>query len=108
VRMSDCGPMTGPLSIWAEESMPEIVSAALALCSKVSQIGVSAGQMDAFLHRRMMKTATLGRAYPNNMPAYDGVLSDDEIIAVLSYIKSRWPAPVREQHDQINARANAG
>jgi len=50
----------------------------------------------------------LGRAYPNNMPAYDGVLSDDEIVAVLSYIKSRWPAPIREQHDQINARANAG
>jgi S-disulfanyl-L-cysteine oxidoreductase SoxD len=35
------------------------------------------------------------------MPAYDGVLSDDEIIAVLSWIKSRWPPEVRARHDQI-------
>ena len=29
----------------------------------------------------------IGKKYQNNMPAYDGILSDDEIIAVLSYIK---------------------
>ena len=28
--------------------------------------------------------------YPNNMPIYDNLLSDEEIIAVLSYIKSQW------------------
>jgi mono/diheme cytochrome c family protein len=41
--------------------------------------------------------------YASSMPVYDGVLSDEEIIAVLSWIKSRWPAQVREKHDQMNA-----
>ena len=44
--------------------------------------------------------------YESNMPAYEGVLSDEEIRAVLSYIKSRWPADVRERHDAINERAS--
>ena len=48
----------------------------------------------------------LGDDAPDSaMPAYDGVLTDDEIIAVLSYIKSTWPADVRAAHDDINARA---
>jgi mono/diheme cytochrome c family protein len=29
--------------------------------------------------------------YQSDMPAFGGQLSDDEIIAVLAYIKSRWP-----------------
>ena len=37
----------------------------------------------------------IGKKYKNNMPAYDGILSDDEIIAVLSYIKSMWPKSIR-------------
>ena len=41
---------------------------------------------------------------PSGMPAYEGILSDDEILAVLSYIKSTWPADVRATHDDINAR----
>ena len=49
----------------------------------------------------------IGKTYPNNMPAYENELSDDEIIAVLSFIKSTWPNTVKRQHDQINARANA-
>ncbi len=36
------------------------------------------------------------------MPAYEGVLTDDEIIAVLSFIKSTWPADIRQRHDQLN------
>jgi mono/diheme cytochrome c family protein len=44
--------------------------------------------------------------YESDMPAYDGTLSDEEIVAVLSYIKSTWPAPVRIRHDQINATAD--
>ena len=43
--------------------------------------------------------------YASAMPIYEGVLSDDEIIAVLSWIKAQWPAPVRQRHDQINAQA---
>jgi mono/diheme cytochrome c family protein len=49
----------------------------------------------------------IGKTYPNNMPAYEDELSDDEIIAVLSFIKSTWPNTVKRQHDKINARANA-
>lgn len=39
------------------------------------------------------------------MPAYEGVLSDDEIIAVLSFIKSTWPDDLREYHDELNAQS---
>ncbi|MFT4103261.1 MAG: cytochrome c [Burkholderiaceae bacterium] len=42
--------------------------------------------------------------YRTAMPVYDGVLSDQEIIAVLSWIKAQWPAEIRQRHDQINAR----
>ena len=39
------------------------------------------------------------------MPVYEGVLSDADIIAVLSWIKAQWPAAIRQKHDQINAEA---
>ena len=34
------------------------------------------------------------------------ILSDKEIISVLSYIKSTWPPRVQKIHDQINSRSN--
>ena len=49
----------------------------------------------------------IGKPYPNNMPAYEEKLTDEEILAVLSYIKSTWPGRIQRQHDQINARAEA-
>lgn len=45
-----------------------------------------------------------GGAYESDMPAYAAILADDEIVAVLSYIKSTWPAEIQNRHDQINAR----
>lgn len=45
-----------------------------------------------------------GEPYYSNMPAYETVLSDEEIVAVLSYIKSRWPADIRARHDELNAQ----
>ncbi|MBC9070664.1 cytochrome c [Thauera sp. CAU 1555] len=45
--------------------------------------------------------------YESAMPAYEGLLDDEEIVAVLSWIKSQWPAEVRAMHDQVNARAQA-
>lgn len=42
--------------------------------------------------------------YKSNMPAYENVLSDDEIIAVLSYIKSTWPEDVQARHNQLNVQ----
>ena len=46
-----------------------------------------------------------GPDYQSDMPAYEGKLTDAEIIAVLSYIKSEWPAEARATHDEINRRA---
>lgn len=43
--------------------------------------------------------------YQTDMPAYEDKLSDDDIIAVLSYIKSTWPKPIRDRHDRMNAEA---
>lgn len=36
--------------------------------------------------------------YQSDMPAFEGVLSDREIWAVLAYIKSTWPAEIRARH----------
>ena len=49
----------------------------------------------------------IGKSYPNKMPAYEDKLTDGEIIAALSYIKSTWSVRVQRQHDQINTRAKA-
>lgn len=43
--------------------------------------------------------------YQSDMPAFEGILSDDDIWAVLAYIKSRWPASVRDRHDALDAQA---
>jgi mono/diheme cytochrome c family protein len=43
--------------------------------------------------------------YTSAMPVYEGVLSDEEILASLSWIKAQWPPSVREKHDQLNAQA---
>ena len=47
----------------------------------------------------------IGKKYPNNMPAYEDILSDKEIIAVLSFIKSSWPKKIQEIHNNINRRS---
>jgi mono/diheme cytochrome c family protein len=43
--------------------------------------------------------------FKSNMPAFGDRLSDREIQAVLSYIKSRWPKELRARHDLLNGRA---
>lgn len=48
--------------------------------------------------------AVVGGSYESDMPGYAGILSDAEIVAVLSYIKSTWPDSVRQRHDEINLR----
>ena len=40
--------------------------------------------------------------YQTDMPVYEDVLSDHEIIAVLSYIKAQWPSEIRNRHDEMN------
>ena len=39
------------------------------------------------------------------MPGFEDKLSDADIWAVLSYIKSTWPDAVRQRHDELNRRA---
>lgn len=41
---------------------------------------------------------------PSEMPGYAAVMTDEQIIGVLSFIKSTWPAEIRERHDQMSAK----
>lgn len=50
----------------------------------------------------------VGEGYESDMPGFEGTLSDREIVAVLSYIKSTWPADIRQRHDMINRQAEQG
>jgi len=51
--------------------------------------------------------AVVGGGYRSAMPGFGDVLSDEEIRAVLAYIKSTWPEEVIDIHDRINAEAAA-
>lgn len=48
--------------------------------------------------------AVVGGGYRSNMPAFESLLTEAEIVAALSYVKSRWPAETRRRHDEMNAR----
>ncbi len=41
-------------------------------------------------------------SYQTKMPAYEKLLSDAEIIAVLSFIKHSWPEQERSWQDEVN------
>ena len=47
--------------------------------------------------------AVMGEGYESDMPAFGGVLSDAEILAVLDYIKSTWPEATRQKQAAITA-----
>ena len=49
--------------------------------------------------------AIVGRGYESDMMGFADILTAAEIIAVLSFIKSTWPAEVIAIHNDINARA---
>ena len=46
--------------------------------------------------------AIAGPNYPTNMPAYSDVLSDQEIIAIIAFIKSTWPLEILEAQSRTN------
>lgn len=46
--------------------------------------------------------------YESDMPAFEGILSDAEIIAVLAYIKSTWPERQRAFQAEVTANAEEG
>jgi mono/diheme cytochrome c family protein len=43
--------------------------------------------------------------YETDMPAFEGVLSDAEIWAVLAYFKSTWPPKIRARQESINQQS---
>lgn len=42
------------------------------------------------------------KEHKSAMPAFEGQLSDQEIVAALSWIKSQWPPEIRAKHDRMN------
>ena len=51
--------------------------------------------------------ALVGGGYESDMPGFMGTLSDEEIYAVLSYIKSTWPREIQARHDEINRQSQS-
>lgn len=49
--------------------------------------------------------AVVGGGYESDMPAFDGILSDDQIRAVVAYIKSTWPERERA-YQEARTRAS--
>ena len=45
----------------------------------------------------------VGGNYKSNMAGFGEVLSDDEILAILAFIKSTWPRQIIDHHDRIDA-----
>lgn len=52
----------------------------------------------------MVKNGSAGvvPGYDTDMPAYNGILSDHDIWAVLSFIESTWPPGIRERQQRMN------
>jgi mono/diheme cytochrome c family protein len=50
-------------------------------------------------------------AYPaghqTDMPAFENALSDDQIAAILAFIKSRWPEDIRARQARLSASSGA-
>ena len=44
----------------------------------------------------------VGQGYESNMPGFESILSDQNILDVLAYIKSTWPEKIIEMHNQRN------
>lgn len=40
--------------------------------------------------------------YRSDMPAYADILSDEDIVAVLSFIKNTWPVKERQWQEEVN------
>lgn len=51
--------------------------------------------------------ALVGGGYVSDMPGYDGVLTDEEILAALSFIKNRWPDEIQVRYDRMNSTIQA-
>jgi mono/diheme cytochrome c family protein len=48
--------------------------------------------------------AIVGGTYKSDMIGFADVLNDDEIRAVLAYIESTWPEPIRKRRERMRKR----
>ena len=48
------------------------------------------------------------RSYKTAMPKYENILSDEQIVAVLSFIKNSWPEEQRSWQEQVNGTQRDG
>jgi mono/diheme cytochrome c family protein len=60
-----------------------------------------------FLVTKRGTRAIAGPDYKTDMREFGSLLSDDDIWAVLAYIKSRWPAEIRARHKRMNEMRRA-
>jgi mono/diheme cytochrome c family protein len=44
--------------------------------------------------------------YQSDMPAFEGVLTDEQIAAILSFIESSWPPDIRERQRALTKQAS--
>jgi len=49
-------------------------------------------------------SAVAGGTYESDMPGFEKVLSDDDIWAVIAFIKSRWPVDILKRQESITRR----
>ncbi len=56
----------------------------------------------------MVPGRTAPADYASDMPAYEQILTDEEIIAVLAYIKSTWPEDIQQLQREVNQNAEQG
>jgi len=47
-------------------------------------------------------------SYKTTMPVYKDILSDEDIIAVLSFIKNTWPEEQRSWQEEVNGTQRDG
>ena len=52
--------------------------------------------------------AIVGNGYESDMPGFGEALTDDEITAIIDYIKSTWPEHQREFQARITAKDEGG
>jgi mono/diheme cytochrome c family protein len=48
-----------------------------------------------------------GDSYESDMPAFEGILKDEEIESILAYIKSTWPEREREYQKLLTEKSKA-
>ncbi|MEC7669273.1 MAG: cytochrome c [Pseudomonadota bacterium] len=49
--------------------------------------------------------AVVGNGYKSRMMGFREILTEQEVLDVMAYIKSTWPEDIQAQHNMINARS---